>query len=86
MARKIIIHCFTCGDMPLSEEQYRLQLWQENTLWYCPVCGKSAAFKGVFHQCIAGGCDGWASEDTDACDQCGEYQQELYYSQQESEE
>lgn len=72
------ITCLVCGTQELTSAEYMRQMDRPDSRWICPKCGKTALWDGEYYPCIAPGCDGLASVDTDTCDKCGRSQMELY--------
>lgn len=36
------VHCWQCGKVYLTYEEYTWQMWDANHLWCCPCCGETA--------------------------------------------
>jgi endogenous inhibitor of DNA gyrase (YacG/DUF329 family) len=38
------VHCFNCGDVALTDEEYDEQMCNPDSLWECPLCGEQASW------------------------------------------
>ena len=76
MSRKFLF-CKECGSVEISTRNYTYQMSHADSRWYCPICGRTALWDGMYDQCID--CGELVSEDAEECPHCGSDQSETDY-------